>query len=121
MGKNSVPFINMKSGDFMPDDRSVEWYKAEIVRLEKQQNDHESLKGIGCIILGIIVIVLFFVISVIAHVWINMLAAAGVFIVILGVALVYGSYKRKDRISDLRNELAAMEHSVLGKENQEHA
>ena len=105
----------------MPEEKSVEWYESEIQRLEELQKENVISFTIGGVVLGAVVLILYYVISEITRVWYTTLAAVGILLIIGGIALIPWNNsvkkKREGMINDLKTELAALRANESGHSN----
>jgi len=97
------------------EEKTVEWYQAEIARLESLQNEKVWYLAIGGIVLGIAVFALFNFIGNVTNINFVDIGAIGILLIIGGVGVIpfnmYTKKKRTEMINELKNELAALHSS----------
>jgi len=101
------------------EEKTAEWYQAEIARLESLQNEKVWYLAIGGIVLGIAVFALFNFIGNVTNINFINIGAIGILLIIGGVGVIpfnmYTKKKRTEMINELKNELAALLYSNQNK------
>lgn len=94
------------------EEKTIEWYQAEIARLESLQNEKVWYLAIGGIVLGVAVFALFNFIGNVTNVNFIDIGVIGILLIIGGVGIIpFNMYTKKKRtaiIADLKKELTAL-------------